>query len=202
MSDEHNRWVSSVYGHARVVTPHMERLAAAGTVFTDAYCPSPLCMPSRSALMAGLPVHQVQAYNNCNIIPRTFPSYGEVLARQGVYTAYIGNVDVYDHSSTLGFSEMMLAGDRRPPGDVNISRTPLAIRAGAPLRAKGYGPREHAFASDRKIIDRAVEWLTHTAPRLNRPWTLTVNIGAPHFPHYVSRELWEMYADATYPLTT
>lgn len=48
MSDEHNPLFSSVYGHPLIFTPNMTRLAEMGTVFEHAYCPSPLCMPSRS----------------------------------------------------------------------------------------------------------------------------------------------------------
>lgn len=74
MSDEHNPFYSSVYGHPMVKTPNMERLAEMGTVFENAYCPSPLCRPSRSAFMTGRPDHKIQAYNNCNIIDFDYDS--------------------------------------------------------------------------------------------------------------------------------
>ena len=41
------------HGHPLVKTPHLSRLAAEGVVFDSAYCNSPLCAPSRFALMAG-----------------------------------------------------------------------------------------------------------------------------------------------------
>ena len=57
MSDEHNPRYSSVYrceGYPDFIrTPNMEALAKRGVVFENAYCPSPLCMPSRSSLMSG-----------------------------------------------------------------------------------------------------------------------------------------------------
>lgn len=162
MSDEHNPRYSSVYGHPFVQTPNMERLAEMGTVFENAYCSSPLCRPSRSAFMAGLPVHRIQAYSNCNILEADYPSYGSVLREQGVHTAYIGKTDVYAHSSKLGFSEMLMPGDRQPPGDTNFVRTPLTIRQGAAKRAYGYGPRENAFTRDERCISRAVEWIKAT----------------------------------------
>ncbi len=193
MSDEHNPLVSSVYGHPLVQTPNMERLAARGTVFQHAYCPSPLCLPSRSAFMAGKPVHQLQTYNNCNVIPFNYPSYGGVLARQGVYTVYAGKMDVYNHSSTMGFCELLRPGDRAQPGDTHISRQPLAIRRDGPKRAAGFGPRPHPFAKDQAVVDEAVAWLRERAPRMRQPWVLVVNTGAPHFPHYVTPELWERY---------
>ena len=42
----------SVYGK-KTITPNVERLAAAGTVFESAYCQQALCMPTRASLLTG-----------------------------------------------------------------------------------------------------------------------------------------------------
>jgi choline-sulfatase len=196
MSDEHNYRVSSVYGHPRVETPNMERLASAGVVYDAAYCPSPLCAPSRSSFLAGLPVHQVQVYNNCRLDSLDLPSYGGVLREQGVHTVNIGKTDAYTTSDRLGFSEVRLPGDRKVPGDINFRRNPLSIREDGPERANGFGPKADAFAKDIRVINEAVEWLTTDAPAIDVPWTLTVNVLAPHFPHFATPELWEKYEGA------
>ena len=52
--DDLNDWVGPLQGHPQVQTPHMDRLAASGTVFTNAHCQAPLCNPSRTSLMTGL----------------------------------------------------------------------------------------------------------------------------------------------------
>ena len=195
MSDEHNYRVASVYGHPRVETPNMERLAQEGIIYDAAYCPSPLCTPSRSSFMSGLPVHQTQVYNNCNVVQFDYPTYGSVLDDQGVHSVHIGKTDVYNHWNTLGFSEMRLAGDRKSPGDVNFCRTPLTVRDDGPGRANGYGPEVDAFAKDIRVVDEAIEWLTSAAPNVPTPWTLTVNVLAPHFPHHATPELWEKYEE-------
>jgi len=195
MSDEHNANVSSVYGHDRVETPNMDRLAAEGVVYDAAYCPSPLCAPCRSSIMSGLPVHQARVYNNCCVMTYDYPSYGAVLDQQGVHSAYAGKTDTYNHSGTLGFSEMLAPGDRKPPGDVNFCRDPLTIREDGVTRADNYGVKDDAFAKDTMVVDEAIEWLSRDAPRLDRPWTLTVNTIAPHFPHWVTADLWEKYRE-------
>lgn len=196
MSDEHNARVASVYGHPRVETPNMARLAREGVVYDAAYCPSPLCAPARSSFMSGLPVHQTQAYNNCTLVRSDFPSYGAVLKAQGVHTVHIGKTDVYATWERLGFAETLLPGDREAPGDINFRRDPLTIREDGPERANQFGPRDDAFTKDMRVVDSAVDWLTTEAPRHDEPWTLTVNIVAPHFPHYATPELWAKYADA------
>ncbi|GAA0994102.1 arylsulfatase [Acrocarpospora macrocephala] len=42
------------YGQQKIVTPHLDRLAAEGVRFTSAYAGSSLCAPSRCALLTGL----------------------------------------------------------------------------------------------------------------------------------------------------
>lgn len=146
--------------------------------------------------MAGKWVHQVQAYNNSNInLPPNFPSWGAVLAQQGIHTAFVGKVDVYDQPQNLGFSDMMLPGDRKLPGDTNQRRNPMAIRPDGANRANGYGPRDIAGAKDLQIVDKAIDWLTNKASDLDIPWVLAVNISNPHFPHLVTQDLWDLYPD-------
>ncbi len=195
MSDEHNPFFSSPYGNGFVDTPNMARLAKMGTVFENAYCPSPLCMPSRSAFVSGRRVFELQTYGNCNVFSSDDPSYGRVLAEQGVHSVHIGKTDVYNHSSKLGFSEMLLPGDRAKPGDIFVSRTPLDIPGGAEGRSGGFGVRPNPFANDDKVVAAGLRWLKETAPGLQKPWTLTLNLLKPHFPHLVTQALWDKYAD-------
>src|SRR5258708_26216859 len=41
------------YGQKKIQTPNLDRLAAEGTRFTDAYAGGPVCAPSRCVLMTG-----------------------------------------------------------------------------------------------------------------------------------------------------
>ncbi len=199
MSDEHNPRISSVHGHSMVHTPGMDRLAKRGTVFENAYCPSPLCLPSRSAFMAGRHVHELQTYSNCNTaLRRDYRSWGSVLAEQGVHTTYIGKVDVYDDGANLGFSEMIDPWDRGRQGDAYIRRRPVFIRPDASKRADGFGPQDPPanMRRDDAWTDSALEWLASTPPGIDGPWVLALNLVNPHFPHYVTQELWDFYRDA------
>lgn len=196
MCDEHNPRFSSVYGHPFIHTPNLDRLAARGTVYDAAYCPSPLCAPCRSAFMSGKRVHEIQCYSNCNVFQFDYPTYGQVLREAGVHTVHIGKTDVFREGTALGFSEMLLPGDRARPGDTEIRRSPLAIRSGAAKRANDFGPKDsNPFQKDDAVINAAISWLASRPKELDCPWVLVIQVVKPHFPMYVTRELWDLYAN-------
>jgi iduronate 2-sulfatase len=62
--DDLNDWLGSLGGHPQARTPQMDALAARGVNFTRAYCASPVCNPSRSALMSGLRSSTSGVYSN------------------------------------------------------------------------------------------------------------------------------------------
>ena len=58
LSDNHNRAFLGAAGHPMVKTPALDAIAARGTRFSNAYCTSPLCCPSRAAIATGRYPHQ------------------------------------------------------------------------------------------------------------------------------------------------
>jgi uncharacterized sulfatase len=54
LADDHGFGDSTVYGATDVRTPSMQRLAAEGMTFMEAFVASPSCSPSRAALLTGL----------------------------------------------------------------------------------------------------------------------------------------------------
>ena len=196
MSDEHNPRYSSPYGHDFVDTPNMQWLADNGTVFEHAYCPSPLCVPSRSAFLTGKRVHAVGAYGNNRLgIPPESQGLGAVLGDEGVHTVFIGKVHAYRPVAELGFSETIEANDLSWGFDKGQQRRPLAVREGAAARFERYGPHDPPWKNDVVYMDAAVDWLLTRAPHLDGPWILYVNLVKPHFPHFCTEELWDKYRD-------
>ncbi len=53
MADQLRGDVLGCMGHAVCKTPNMDRLAAAGALFTRSYCTEPVCAPSRAAMLTG-----------------------------------------------------------------------------------------------------------------------------------------------------
>src|SRR5262245_2021541 len=63
-----------VYGHPVVQAPHMARLAARGTLFENAYCASPLCSPSRFAMLTSRLPSRIGAYDNATELTARVPT--------------------------------------------------------------------------------------------------------------------------------
>ena len=63
--DDMKDWVNCLGGYEGTVhTPHIDRLAQRGMLFTNAHCASPKCAPSRAAIMTGLRPSTTGLYDN------------------------------------------------------------------------------------------------------------------------------------------
>jgi len=62
--DDLNDWVNCLGGRKGVSTPHLDRLASRGVLFTNAHCAAPACNPSRVAVMTGVRPSTSGVYHN------------------------------------------------------------------------------------------------------------------------------------------
>ena len=84
--DDLNDWIGVMGGHPQAKTPHMDRLASRGVLFSNAHCQSPVCNPSRASLLTGmrpetlriwdLPKHFRQRVPNVVTLPQLFKQSG------------------------------------------------------------------------------------------------------------------------------
>ena len=54
MTDNHGAWSLGCYGNPDIKTPHIDRLAAEGTLFTRCYANNAVCSPTRATFLTGL----------------------------------------------------------------------------------------------------------------------------------------------------
>ena len=149
MSDEHNPFYSSVYNHPFVKTPNMEKLKEIGTLYNNAYCPSPLCLPSRSSFLFGRRVHELQTYNNCHKnLKLKFETFSSILRSKGIHLVHIGKAHYGKNIKQLGFNEVHLANETA--SDIYIQRNPLAIRKEAKKRGNELLLSEILFNVEKK----------------------------------------------------
>jgi arylsulfatase A-like enzyme len=84
ISDEHQAQAMSCAGHPLVKTPNMDALAARGVRFTNAYTPSPICVPARASLATGLYAHQTGYWDNALAYDGRIKGWGHALHDAGI----------------------------------------------------------------------------------------------------------------------
>ena len=203
LSDEHRRDALGCYGHPFVKTPNLDRLAARGTRFTQAYCNSPLCVPSRASLATGRYVHETRCWDNGHPFEGQLPSWAERLRDQGHRTVAVGKLHYRRSEDANGFSEEIIplhlidgTGDL-----IGLLRKEGAHYGATERYAKDAGPGESDYTDyDRRIAAAAVDWLRSEAPRhRDKPWALFVSFVSPHFPLTAPREFYDLYAAVRMP---
>lgn len=70
--------------------PNFEKLAAEGAEFTDAYCSSPLCGPTRRTMLTGVFAHKHGQYHNYTEAEYLHEVYLDTLAEHGYQNYYFG----------------------------------------------------------------------------------------------------------------
>ncbi len=99
ITDQHRADFLGCYGHPVVRTPHIDSIAAAGTVFDRFHVNSPVCMPNRASLMTGrLPaVHGVRS----NGVPLALEAatFVDLLREAGYATALVGKSHLQNFTS-------------------------------------------------------------------------------------------------------
>ena len=77
---------------SRIKTPHIDALAEKSVKFTSAYCPSPLCAPSRSSLVTGQLPTRINGFDNASALGVEKPTYAHYLRREGYQTVLAGKM--------------------------------------------------------------------------------------------------------------
>ncbi|NNJ25263.1 sulfatase [Alienimonas chondri] len=92
------------YGNGFHETPHLDRLAADGVRFTQAYAAAPVCSPDRAALLTGLAPARLGILdylrpNSANALPTDVRTLPETLQERGYRTGMIGkwHLTGYEH---------------------------------------------------------------------------------------------------------
>src|SRR5438034_1503997 len=190
------------YGNRVVRAPHLERLGEEGTVFERALCASPLCVPSRSALMSGLLPSRTGAIDNAGELPAGIPTFAHRLRLLGYRTVLVGKMHFIGTDQLHGFEERPMtdvypAGfDWIPDWDLaDDERLPWYHDLSSVLRA---GPVRSTlqFEYDAEVMERGLAALAADDPR---PLLLVVSFTHPHDPYEVTEEHWSRYDGVEIP---
>ncbi len=202
-SDQHNARCLSAAGHPDVRTPHLDRLAAEGVRFSNAYVQNTICTPSRMSYLSGTYCSTHGYYGLYGPEPENLTSMHGWFRRHGWRTGALGKLHtprywlerqcqyVYDeflqHPSYLEALGLYEANDNR-------NYHPNAGRGGASNL-----PLEHScewvqVKHFRRFLDQQIE----PADRCNHPapWMAWMSFARPHQPYTPSEPYASMYDPA------
>ncbi|PHQ41597.1 hypothetical protein Z052_13920 [Halorubrum sp. C191] len=201
LSDEHRPDALGCAGHPHVETPNIDRLAADGVRFTNAYCSSPLCVPSRASLATGRYIHEIEAWDNAAPYDGSPPSWGHHLLDHGVDHTTIGKLH-FEPGVDDGFDEQLLTEHMETLDTFGLYRDPPLVRPNGRARIDRAGPVPDGEAwynaddpdevCDENRFRCAVEWLEDRRDS-DDPWLLSVNALIPHFPLEVEQSYYDRY---------
>lgn len=182
-----------------VLTPHIDRLAREGVLCDRFYATSPVCTPSRAALMSGLFPQNTGAIQNDLPMKDSVVTFAEVLRRKGYATGYAGKWHLdgdgkpqFAPERRFGFEDnrhMFNRGHwKKLAPDGPTSRVAAVDKKGKP----SYGLDDAdatSFTTD-YLTDRALEFIDRHA---KEPFCYMLSLPDPHGPNTVRAPYDTMY---------
>lgn len=204
MADQMTPFMLEACGGVGAKTENMTRLAKRSANFTNAYTPSPICVPARSCFMTGLYTSTTGCYDNGDPYDSFIPTFAHYLTNAGYETVLSGKMHFIGADQLHGF-QRRLNTDIYPSGFIWSYPLPpendpsfKAFDFTPQYLADNIGPRwSKELQYDEETQFKALEYLRQ-AP--DKPWMMTVSFTNPHPPYKVPKKYWEMYKDADIPL--
>jgi N-sulfoglucosamine sulfohydrolase len=111
VADDHGTDALGCYGNSIIKTPHLDKLAADGVLFSNAYCTSASCSASRSSILTGRFSHGIGHYGHAHDYHHfstfdTVKSLPQYLSEAGYLTARIGKYHLAPES-VYSFDEVL-----------------------------------------------------------------------------------------------
>ena len=165
-------------------TPGMDRIAAEGVRFRNAFVTLSLCAPSRAAFLTGRYNHSNGITNNGTPFPADAVTHATLLRAAGYKTAYVGKWHMGNQRG------------QRPGFDYSASFVGQGGYQNFPFEINGVSTPTNGWIDD-VSTDFAIEWMKQ---HKDRPFSMVVGFKSPHSPRggkNLPERLRDLYAGET-----
>lgn len=195
--DDMNDWIGCLGGHPDSKTPNLDRLAARGMLFTNAFCAAPLCNPSRAALMTGVRPSTSGVYTNSQPMrlstkladAETIPMH----FRQAGYDVFgAGKIFHGGFPDPQSWDRYWPSQETSKPSDPSPAKDKQPVNGVAGSGNLDWGD---IGATDEQMGDYQVtDWaIKELAKKHDKPFFMGVGIYKPHLPWYVPKKYFDMF---------
>lgn len=188
--DDLNDWVGYLGGHAQARTPNIDTLAKEGAAFTHAYCPAPICGPSRTALLYGIYPHRSgsyghdKVYNPSTLLPKERLPLTLAFQKNGYYTAGCGKIFHYPEKRGWNEYRSVIAGKNPPKTGKHPVKDSQKLAFGI------QDTENDSDTEDGRLTDWAIEQLQRNH---EKPFFIALGLRKPHLPWDAPRKYYEQH---------
>lgn len=157
-----------MYGNTnKVHTPNLDSIANNGVRFTNSYCTTPQCSPSRSSLLTGLYPSKTRVFSNVEkngVIEELNPDFttiGSYLKKNGYNTGYFGKWHLGTPIGEFGFDQWTRYDRGNADEDPDITKDVLEFlgdQGSEPWGAIVSYENPHDIYRIRKMLENKVEF--------------------------------------------
>lgn len=170
------------YGYDAINTPTLDRIAARGTVFEQAFTPVPITLPSHLSIMSGTtPLYHGVHENNGFYVADDIETMAEVLSEHGYHTAAF--VGAFPLDSQTGLDQGF---------DLYDDNYPSSLEKGKHPSLQGFYDERPA----RDVVRPALQWLQ--TRESDQPFFIWTHYFDAHQPQQPPSPYREQYADRPY----
>jgi arylsulfatase A-like enzyme len=152
------------YGARLPATPNLDRLAASGMLFTDAFVTNSICGPARAAVLTGQYGHLTGVMTNAEPLHPTHTTFPRLLRRAGYRTALFGKWHLHDPPDPGAYDRYELLVGQGPYYNPTLQSATDTVR--------------HTGYTNDVITGRALAWME--GQDREQPFLLMLHFNAPH----------------------
>ena len=204
-TDEHHFKTLGCYGGRVVETPNIDWIAKHGAIATSFYATTPVCSPSRGALISGRYPQNTPVTNNNISLGDHIVTFAEVLRRKGYKTGYAGKWHLdglgkpqWAPIRKFGFDDnryMFNRGHWKKFEITNDGPRVAVIKRGKPSYGVENADKE-SFSTD-WLANRTIDFINANK---TKPFCYMVSFPDPHGPNTVRKPYDTMYKDVNVPI--